>query len=186
MADPSTYRPRTGDIPTSPGVYRFSDPQGRVIYVGKAKNLRNRLTNYFQDLANLHPRTQQMVTTASRVQWTVVRSEIEALTLEFTWIKEFNPRFNVVFKDDKSYPYLAVSMGGALPARAGDARAQARRLTLLRPLHSGVGNTGDHRSASARLPGAFVLGRGFRSGEGPGARACLATSTSVRPRASSE
>ena len=115
MADPSTYRPRTGDIPTSPGVYRFSDPQGRVIYVGKAKNLRNRLTNYFQDLANLHPRTQQMVTTASRVQWTVVRSEIEALTLEFTWIKEFNPRFNVVFKDDKSYPYLAVSMGERYP-----------------------------------------------------------------------
>ncbi len=84
VADPSTYRPRTGDIPTSPGVYRFSDPAGRVIYVGKAKNLRNRLTNYFQDLANLHPRTQQMVTTASAVQWTVVRSEVEALTLEFT------------------------------------------------------------------------------------------------------
>ena len=115
MADPSTYRPRTGDIPTSPGVYRFSDPQGRVIYVGKAKNLRNRLTNYFQDLANLHPRTQQMVTTASAVQWTVVRSEVEALTLEFTWIKEFNPRFNVMFKDDKSYPYLAVSMGERFP-----------------------------------------------------------------------
>ena len=115
MADPSTYRPRTGDIPTSPGVYRFSDPHGRVIYVGKAKNLRNRLTNYFQDLANLHPRTQQMVTTASAVQWTVVRSEVEALTLEFTWIKEFNPRFNVMFKDDKSYPYLAVSMGERFP-----------------------------------------------------------------------
>ncbi len=115
MADPSTYRPRTGDIPTSPGVYRFSDPDGRVIYVGKAKNLRNRLTNYFQDLANLHPRTQQMVTTASAVQWTVVRSEVEALTLEFTWIKEFNPRFNVIFKDDKSYPYLAVSMGERFP-----------------------------------------------------------------------
>lgn len=115
MADPSTYRPPAGDIPTSPGVYRFSDAHGRVIYVGKAKNLRNRLANYFQDLANLHPRTQQMVTTASRVQWTVVRSEIEALTLEFTWIKEFNPRFNVVFKDDKSYPYLAVSMGERYP-----------------------------------------------------------------------
>ena len=81
----------------------------------KAKNLRNRLTNYFQDLANLHPRTQQMVTTASAVQWTVVRSEVEALTLEFTWIKEFNPRFNVMFKDDKSYPYLAVSMGERFP-----------------------------------------------------------------------
>jgi len=115
VADPSTYRPRTGDIPTSAGVYRFSDPTGRVIYVGKAKNLRNRLTSYFQDIANLHPRTQQMVTTASAVQWTVVRSEVEALTLEFTWIKEFNPRFNVMFKDDKSYPYLAVSMGERFP-----------------------------------------------------------------------
>ena len=100
MADPSTYRPPSGDIPTSPGVYRFSDAHGRVIYVGKAKNLRNRLANYFQDLANLHPRTQQMVTTAARVQWTVVGNEVEALTHEFTCIKEFNPRFNVMFKDD--------------------------------------------------------------------------------------
>ena len=115
MADPSTYRPKTGEIPTDPGVYRFRDEQGQVIYVGKAKNLRARLTNYFQDLANLHPRTQKMVTTAASVQWTVVRSEIEALTLEFTWIKEFNPRFNVMFKDDKSYPYLAVSMGEKYP-----------------------------------------------------------------------
>ena len=115
MADPSTYRPKTSEIPTGPGVYRFRDEQGAVIYVGKAKNLRARLTNYFQDLANLHPRTQKMVTTAASVQWTVVRNEIEALTLEFTWIKEFNPRFNVMFKDDKSYPYLAVSMGERFP-----------------------------------------------------------------------
>ncbi|MDO4260071.1 MAG: excinuclease ABC subunit UvrC [Actinomycetaceae bacterium] len=115
MADPSTYRPRTGDIPTSPGVYRFSDEHGRVIYVGKAKNLRSRLTSYFQDLSNLHPRTQQMVTTAAHVQWTVVASEVEALTLEFQWIKEFDPRFNVMYKDDKSYPYLAVSMGEKFP-----------------------------------------------------------------------
>lgn len=115
MADPATYRPPTGQIPTSPGVYRFSDEQGRVIYVGKAKNLRNRLTNYFQDPANLHPRTQQMVFTAARVQWTVVRTEVEALALEFTWIKEFDPRFNVMFKDDKTYPYLAVTMGERYP-----------------------------------------------------------------------
>lgn len=91
------------------------DDRDRVIYVGKAKNLRNRLTNYFQDLANLHPRTQQMVTTACRVQWTVVNTEVEALALEFTWIKEFNPRFNVMFKDDKSYPYLAVTMNERVP-----------------------------------------------------------------------
>lgn len=115
VADPQTYRPRTGDIPTSPGVYRFRDAEGRVIYVGKAKNLRNRLTNYFQDLANLHPRTQQMVTTAASVQWTVVGTEVEALTLEFTWIKEFDPRFNVMYRDDKSYPYLAVTMGERFP-----------------------------------------------------------------------
>ncbi len=115
MADPATYRPPTSEIPTSPGVYRFSDAEGRVIYVGKAKNLRNRLTNYFQDPANLHPRTQQMVFTAARVQWTVVRTEVEALALEFTWIKEFDPRFNVVFKDDKTYPYLAVTMGERFP-----------------------------------------------------------------------
>ena len=115
VADPQTYRPRTGDIPTSPGVYRFRDAEGRVIYVGKAKNLRNRLTNYFQDLANLHPRTQQMVTTAASVQWTVVSTEVEALTLEFTWIKEYDPRFNVMYRDDKSYPYLAVTMGEEYP-----------------------------------------------------------------------
>ncbi|WP_026461127.1 excinuclease ABC subunit UvrC [Schaalia suimastitidis] len=115
MADPSTYRPRTSDIPTNPGVYRFRDDQGRVIYVGKAKNLRARLVNYFQDLSALHPRTQQMVTTASSVQWTVVASEVEALTLEFTWIKEFAPRFNVIYKDDKSYPYLSVSLNERFP-----------------------------------------------------------------------
>lgn len=125
MADPMTYRPATGDIPTDPGVYRFSDDQGRVIYVGKAKNLRQRLTNYFQDLSQLHPRTQQMVTTASAVQWTVVGNEIEALTLEFTWIKEFNPRFNVMFKDDKSYPYLSVSLSEDFP-RAQVTRQQRR------------------------------------------------------------
>lgn len=128
MADPQTYRPLTSEIPTSPGVYRFSDEQGRVIYVGKAKNLRNRLSSYFQDLANLHPRTQQMVTSAARVQWTVVRTEVEALALEFTWIKEFNPRFNVMFKDDKTYPYLAITMGERFP-RAHVTRQAKRKGT---------------------------------------------------------
>jgi excinuclease ABC subunit C len=115
MADPSTYRPATGTIPTSPGVYRFRDADGRVIYVGKAKNLRARLSNYFQDLSVLHERTRRMVTTATGVEWTVVRTEVEALTLEYTWIKEFDPRFNVKFRDDKSYPYLAVTMGEEVP-----------------------------------------------------------------------
>ncbi|QQM66581.1 excinuclease ABC subunit UvrC [Actinomyces weissii] len=115
MADPSTYRPASGEIPTSPGVYRFLDAEGRVIYVGKAKNLRQRLSSYFQDLAALHPRTQKMVTTACAVEWTVVETEVESLSLEYSWIKEFNPRFNVMYKDDKSYPYLAVTMGEQLP-----------------------------------------------------------------------
>lgn len=98
-----------------PGVYRFVDEQGRIIYVGKAKNLRQRLTSYFQDLAALHPRTQKMVTTAAAVSWTVVQTEVEALALEYTWIKEFNPRFNVLFKDDKSYPYLALTTSETYP-----------------------------------------------------------------------
>jgi len=115
MADTASYRPAPGDIPQVPGVYRFRDPHGRVIYVGKAKNLRSRLSSYFQDLAALHPRTQQMVTTAASVEWTVVGTEVEALALEFTWIKEFDPRFNVRYRDDKSYPYLAVTMAEQFP-----------------------------------------------------------------------
>ncbi|UDY25103.1 excinuclease ABC subunit UvrC [Nocardioides sp. Kera G14] len=115
MSDPRTYRPKAGEIPTSAGVYRFRDPKGRVIYVGKAKNLRARLSNYFQDLANLHPRTATMVTTAASVEWTVVNTEVEALQLEWTWIKEFDPRFNVMFRDDKSYPWLAVTVSDEFP-----------------------------------------------------------------------
>ena len=115
MSDPATYRPAPGEIPDAPGVYRFRDKDGRVIYVGKAKSLRNRLNSYFQDLANLHPRTQTMVTTAASVQWTVVGTEVEALALEYSWIKEFDPRFNIKYRDDKSYPYLAVTMADEFP-----------------------------------------------------------------------
>ncbi|MGI4895901.1 MAG: excinuclease ABC subunit UvrC [Janthinobacterium lividum] len=115
MPDPATYRPKPGEIPVEPGVYRFRDPQGRVIYVGKAKSLRARLSNYFQDLANLHPRTMTMVTTAASVEWTTVSTEVEALQLEYSWIKEFDPRFNVKYRDDKSYPYLAVTMSEDVP-----------------------------------------------------------------------
>ena len=115
MADPSTYRPAPGEIPAAPGVYRFLDGQGRVIYVGKAKSLRARLSSYFQDLSALHPRTRTMVTTAAAVEWTVVSTEVESLALEYSWIKEFNPRFNVMYKDDKSYPYLAVTMSETYP-----------------------------------------------------------------------
>ncbi|MFE7265367.1 excinuclease ABC subunit UvrC [Streptomyces sp. NPDC057592] len=115
MADPSSYRPKPGQIPDSPGVYKFRDEHRRVIYVGKAKNLRQRLANYFQDLAALHPRTRTMVTTAASVEWTVVSTEVEALQLEYSWIKEFDPRFNVKYRDDKSYPYLAVTLNEEFP-----------------------------------------------------------------------
>ncbi|MCS0637352.1 excinuclease ABC subunit UvrC [Streptomyces sp. LP05-1] len=115
MADPSSYRPKPGQIPDSPGVYRFRDEHRRVIYVGKAKSLRQRLANYFQDLAGLHPRTRTMVTTAASVEWTVVSTEVEALQLEYSWIKEYDPRFNVKYRDDKSYPYLAVTLDEEFP-----------------------------------------------------------------------
>lgn len=115
MADPASYRPAPGTIPAQPGVYRFRDLEGRVLYVGKAKSLRARLANYFQDELSLSPRIRQMVHTASRVEWVVVGSEVEALTLEYSWIKEFEPRFNVVFRDNKSYPYLALSLDEEFP-----------------------------------------------------------------------
>ncbi|GER23417.1 UvrABC system protein C [Zafaria cholistanensis] len=121
MADPSSYRPRPGEIPTAPGVYRFRDPHGRVVYVGKAKNLRQRLNSYFANVSTLTPKTHAMVHTAASVEWTVVGNELEAIQLEYTWIKEFAPRFNIVFRDDKSYPYLAVTMGEKYP------RAQVMR-----------------------------------------------------------
>jgi excinuclease ABC subunit C len=110
VPDPSTYRPAPGTIPVDPGVYKFRDERGRVIYVGKAKSLRQRLNSYFADIAALHPRTRQMVMSAGSVEWTVVRSEVEALQLEYNWIKEFDPRFNVKYRDDKSYPSLAVTL----------------------------------------------------------------------------
>ena len=115
MADPHGYRPAPGSIPESPGVYRFRDRHGRVIYVGKAKNLRSRLNSYFADFASLHPRTQAMLSTAAGVDWTVVGTEVESLQLEYSWIKEFSPRFNIRYRDDKSYPYLAVTLGEDYP-----------------------------------------------------------------------
>ncbi len=115
MADPHRARPAPGSIPESPGVYRFRDDHGRVIYVGKAKSLRSRLNSYFADFATLHPRTQGMLRAAARVDWTVVGTEVEALQLEYSWIKEFNPRFNVRYRDDKSYPFLAVTMDEEYP-----------------------------------------------------------------------
>jgi excinuclease ABC subunit C len=115
VPDPATYRPAPGSIPVEPGVYRFRDPHGRVIYVGKAKSLRSRLTSYFADISSLAPRTRQMVMTAGSVEWTVVNTEVEALQLEYNWIKEFDPRFNIRYRDDKSYPVLAVTLNEEYP-----------------------------------------------------------------------
>jgi excinuclease ABC subunit C len=115
MANDLSFRPKSSEIPTNPGVYRFLDETGRVLYVGKAKNLRARLTSYFGPLNTLQEKTRRMVTSARDVNWTIVKTEFEALQLEFTWIKEFNPPFNVRFKDDKSYPYLAITMADKIP-----------------------------------------------------------------------
>ncbi|HEU0182870.1 MAG TPA: excinuclease ABC subunit UvrC, partial [Agromyces mariniharenae] len=113
--DTVPYRPRPGEIPTGPGVYRFRDADRRVLYVGKAKNLRARLSNYFAPLYSLHERTRRMVLSAASVEWTVVASDVEALNLEITWINELKPPFNVRFKDDKSYPYLVVTLADEAP-----------------------------------------------------------------------
>jgi len=115
VPDPSTYRPAPGTIPDAPGVYRFWDATGRVIYVGKAKSLRSRLNSYFADPWTMHARTQQMVTTAARVDWITVGTEVEALQQEYTWIKQYDPKFNVRYRDDKSYPYLAVTLDEEYP-----------------------------------------------------------------------
>jgi excinuclease ABC subunit C len=115
VAEPRSYRPPAGSVPDSPGVYRFRDEHGRVVYVGKAKSLRARLNSYFQDVDALHPRTQTMVRTAAGVDWAVAATEVEALQLEYNWIKEYDPRFNVRYRDDKSYPWLAVTLDEDYP-----------------------------------------------------------------------
>ncbi|WP_125133423.1 excinuclease ABC subunit UvrC [Microbacterium sp. 10M-3C3] len=109
------YKPKPGEIPTNPGVYRFRDAQGRVLYVGKAKNLRARLSNYFAPLSSLHERTRRMVTTATSVEWTVVPTDVDSLQLEYMWIKEFDPPFNVRYRDDKSYPFMAITLADEAP-----------------------------------------------------------------------
>ena len=115
MASALPYKPKPGEIPTDPGVYRFLDADGRILYVGKAKNLRARLSNYFAPLHTLHERTRRMVTTAAKVEWTVVKTDIDSLQLEYTWIQEYSPPFNVRYKDDKSYPYMALTLADEAP-----------------------------------------------------------------------
>src|SRR3569833_3429164 len=139
MPDPSTYRPAVGSIPEAPGVYKFRGPAGRVIYVGKAKSLRQRLNSNFADVYGQHPRTRQMVTTAASVEWTVVGTEVEALQLEYNWIKEYDPRFNVRYRDDKSYPSLAVTLN-----------EEFARLQVMRgPMRKGVRYFGPYAHAWA-------------------------------------
>lgn len=138
MADPQSYRP--SNLPTDPGVYRFFDENDKVIYVGKAKNLKNRINSYFG--SNLQIKTRRMVKTATRVDWTIVKTELEALQLEFTWIKQFNPDFNVQFKDDKSYPYLAINLEAEYPrifiSRSKKLRAQLILVPILMLGHCAV------------------------------------------------
>ena len=156
-----------------------------MIYVGKAKNLRSRLSSYFQDLGNLHPRTATMVTTAASVEWTVVNTEVEALQLEYSWIKEFDPRFNVKYRDDKSYPWLAVTVGEEFPRVMVGRGAKKQGHPLLRALLPRLGDPRDRRPAAAGLPDALVLARRLqaRRPDRP-ARACSATSASARRPAS--
>ncbi|NCY10817.1 MAG: excinuclease ABC subunit UvrC [Actinobacteria bacterium] len=129
MADPASYRPE--NIPDEPGVYRFFNEKDEVIYVGKARSLKNRINSYFQK--NVGEKTYRMIHAASRVDWTLVRSEVEALQLEFTWIKEENPAFNVQFKDDKSYPYLALTMDEKYPRLLITRRAKQKGVTYFGP-----------------------------------------------------
>src|SRR5919109_429511 len=121
-------RPQAGTIPDAPGSYQFKDADGRVIYVGKAKSLRSRLANYFGDPGLLPMRTRQMVETAESVEWIEVRNEVEALMLEYSLIKQFSPRFNIRLRDDKSYPFLAITMSDEWP-RARVMRGQKRKGT---------------------------------------------------------
>ena len=144
MADPSTYRPRPGEIPVDPGVYRFRDAHGRVIYVGKAKSLRSAAVVVLPGHLGAAPAHRaRWSPPAASVEWTVVGNEVEALQLEYSWIKEFDPRFNVKYRDDKSYPYLAVTMGEEFPRAQVHARRQAQGHPLLRALRPRLGDPRD-------------------------------------------
>ena len=184
VADPASYRPAPGTIPDQPGVYRFRDRTGRVIYVGKAKSLRSRLSSYFQDSRALHERTRAMVENGAAVDWTVVTTEVEALQLEYNWIKEHDPRFNVRYRDDKSYPSLAITFPDEYP----------RAMVMRGPRKKGVRYFGPYAHAWAIRETLDLLLRVFpvrtcsnvvfkRAGRSAG-RACWATSASAARPAS--
>jgi excinuclease ABC subunit C len=181
VATPSSYRPAPGSIPTKPGVYRFRDAEGPRHLRRQGQEPAARLSSYFQDIGNLHPRTATMVTTAPASSGPSSKTEVEALQLEYSWIKEFDPRFNVKYRDDKSYPWLAVTVGEEFPAGDGRPRRQAQGHPLLRPLQPRLGDPRDRRPAAARLPDALVQPTASSSGSAQiGRPACSATSTSAR------
>ncbi|CAM5568398.1 UvrABC system protein C [Streptomyces alboniger] len=155
MADPSSYRPKPGQIPDAPGVYKFRDEHRRVIYVGKAKSLRQRLANYFQDLAGLHPRTRSMVTTAASVEWTVVNNEVEALQLEYSWIKDSTPGSTSSTATTRA-PLPRGDAERTVPAGPGDARPQEEGVRYFGP-YSHAWAIRDTVDLLLRLPGPYVL-----------------------------
>ncbi len=164
MAETVSYRPKAGEIPTSPGVYRFRDATGRVLYVGKAKSLRARLSNYFAPLHTLHERTRRMVLTAASVEWTVVGNEFEALQLEFTWIKEFDPPFNVQYRDDKSYPYLAITLHDDVPRVLVTRNTKIAGARYFGPVPEGVVDPRDRRHAAQGVPHAQLHRHDLQAG----------------------
>ena len=180
-----SYRPEPGSIPTQPGVYRFRDPAAGSIYVGKAKNLRARLSSYFQDIGGLHPRTATMVTTAASVEWTTVKTEVEALQLEYSWIKEFDPRFNVKYRDDKSYPWLAVTVGEEFPRVMVGRGAKKKGTRYFGPYSHAwaIRETVDPLLRVFPMRSCSATGSSSAPPRSAG-RACSATSTSARRPAS--
>jgi len=173
-------RPPAGTIPDEPGSYQFKDVDGRVIYVGKAASLRQRLSNYFSDPATLHPRTAQMVATAETVEWIQVRNEVEALMLEFSLIKQHRPRFNIRLRDDKSYPFMAVTLDEEWP-RAMVMRGRKRKgVRYFGP----YGHAYAIRCCCARSPSAHARRASSTRTTASAGRASCSTSRSVRARVS--
>ena len=161
------YRPPTGSIPDAPGSYQFHDAEGRVLYVGKAKSLRHRLPNYWQDSAKLPPRTAQMVAQADHVEWVVVDSEVDALILEHSLIQAHLPRYNVRLKDDKSYPWLAVTLNEEWPRPAVVRGRKRKGVRYFGPYGHAGRHPRDARPAGAQLPGPHVLGHQVQAARAP-------------------
>ncbi len=167
------YKPKPGEIPTNPGVYRFRDADGRVLYVGKAKNLRARLSNYFAPLHTLHERTRRMVTTAASVEWTVVATDVDSLQLEYQWIKEFDPPFNVRYKDDKSYPFMAITLADEAPRVIVTRNHRIKGAKYFGPVPEGLGGARHDRPHDPGLPDPHVQRLVVQEGDGQSGRPCF-------------